>query len=391
MKLRSLLILLLMLPVGFTQAQETRQLSAEAEALLQCFNEIYGEKIISGCTANVNWNINEAKWVYQHTGKWPAINFFDFIHLPFSPANWIDYTNVTDVVNWHKNGGIVGCMWHWNMPTNDGQNWTCTPGTDDNQTSFDVRKIFEPESNEYKQMIKDIDKVASTLKKLKQRKIPVLWRPLHEAGGRWFWWGLDAEACNELWRVMYDRFTNHHGLNNLIWVWTSAAEWNKPYSDGYKWYPGDEYVDIVGIDIYNNSSTSNIRTKCFNMLKQNSPDKLIALTECGSLAKIGAQWRGGSKWLYFAPWYDYERTNKPDSEAFQSTDHTHCNAAWWQEAFSNDYVLTREDFNDILTGIEAAQAEQRLSPVRAYDLMGRPWVEGRRGLYIKNGKKYYRR
>lgn len=391
MRLRSLLILLLMLPVGFTQAQETRQLSAEAEALLQCFHEIYGEKIISGCTANVNWNINEAKWVYQHTGKWPAINFFDFIHLPFSPANWIDYTNVTEVVNWHKNGGIVGCMWHWNMPTNDGQNWTCTPGTDDNQTSFDVRKIFEPESNEYKQMIKDIDKVASTLKKLKQRKIPVLWRPLHEAGGRWFWWGLDAEACNELWRVMYDRFTNHHGLNNLIWVWTSAAEWNKPYSDGYKWYPGDEYVDIVGIDIYNNSSTSNIRTKCFNMLKQNSPDKLIALTECGSLAKIGAQWRGGSKWLYFAPWYDYERTNKPDSEAFQSTDHTHCNAAWWQDAFSNDYVLTREDFNDILTGIEDAQAEQRLSPVRAYDLMGRPWVEGQRGLYIKNGKKYYRR
>lgn len=391
MRLRSLLILLLLLPVGFTQAQETRQLSAEAEALLQCFNEIYGEKIISGCTANVNWNINEAKWVYQHTGKWPAINFFDFIHLPFSPANWIDYTNVTEVVNWHKNGGIVGCMWHWNMPTNDGQNWTCTPGTDDNQTSFDVRKIFEPESNEYKQMIKDIDKVASTLKKLKQRKIPVLWRPLHEAGGRWFWWGLDAEACNELWRVMYDRFTNHHGLNNLIWVWTSAAEWNKPYSDGYKWYPGDEYVDIVGIDIYNNSSTSNIRTKCFNMLKQNSPDKLIALTECGSLAKIGAQWRGGSKWLYFAPWYDYERTNKPDSEAFQSTDHTHCNAAWWQDAFSNDYVLTREDFKEILTGIEAAQAEQRLSPVRAYDLMGRPWVEGRRGLYIKNGKKYYRR
>ena len=391
MRLRSLLILLLMLPVGFTQAQETRQLSAEAEALLETFHEIYGEKIISGCTANVNWNINEAKWVYQHTGKWPAINFFDFIHLPFSPANWIDYTNVTEVVNWHKNGGIVGCMWHWNMPTNDGQNWTCTPGTDDNQTSFDVRKIFEPESNEYKQMIKDIDKVASTLKKLKQRKIPVLWRPLHEAGGRWFWWGLDAEACNELWRVMYDRFTNHHGLNNLIWVWTSAAEWNKPYSDGYKWYPGDEYVDIVGIDIYNNSSTSNIRTKCFNMLKQNSPDKLIALTECGSLAKIGAQWRGGSKWLYFAPWYDYERTNKPDSEAFQSTDHTHCNAAWWQEAFSNDYVLTREDFKEILTGIEDVQAEQRLSPVRAYDLMGRPWVEGQRGLYIKNGKKYYRR
>jgi mannan endo-1,4-beta-mannosidase len=171
-------------------------------------------------------------------------------------------------------------------------------------------------------------------------------------------------------------------------VWTSAAEWNKPYSDGYKWYPGDEYVDIVGIDVYNESSASNIRSKCFNMLKKNSPDKLVALTECGSLAKISTQWRGGCKWLYFAPWYDYERTNKPGSEAFKSTDHASCNAAWWQDAFAQDYVLTREDFKEILTGIQAIPVKQRLAPIGAYDLMGRPWVEGRHGLYIKNGKKY---
>ena len=377
--------------IGEAFAQDTSQRSPEAEALLQCFREIYGEKIISGCTANVNWNINEAKWVNQHTGKWPAINFFDFIHLPFSPSSWIDYTNVTEVVNWHKAGGIVGCMWHWNMPTNDGQDWTCTPGSGDKETSFDVKKIFEPESDEYKQMIKDIDKVASTLKKLKQRKIPVLWRPLHEAGGMWFWWGLDAEACNELWRVMYDRLTNHHGLNNLIWVWTSAAAWNKPYSDGYYWYPGDEYVDIVGIDVYNESAASNIRTKCFNMLKKKSPDKLVALTECGNVAKISAQWRGGSKWLYFAPWYDYERTNKPDSQNFISTEHNHANAAWWQDAFSNDYVLSREDFNEQLTGVQAPQAAPRAVPSGTFDLMGRPWTENRRGLSISNGKKYIRR
>ena len=246
-------ILLMLFMVSGISAQESRQLSPEAENLLQYLKEIEGEKTLSGTTANVNWNINEAKWVNRHTGKWPALNFFDFIHLPFSPSNWIDYSNITEVYNWHKNGGIVGCMWHWNMPTNDGQDWTCTPGTGNKETGFDVRKIFEPESAEYKQMMNDIDKVASTLKKLKQRKIPVLWRPLHEAGGQWFWWGLDAEACNELWRVMYNRF-HEAGLNNLIWVWTSAAAWNRPYSEGYKWYPGDEYVDIVGIDIYNNSS-----------------------------------------------------------------------------------------------------------------------------------------
>ena len=224
-------ILLMLFFMSGISAQDSRQLSPEAEALLQYLKEIEGEKTLSGTTANVNWNINEAKWVYKHTGKWPALNFFDFIHLPFSPANWIDYSNVTEVVNWHRNGGIVGCMWHWNMPTNDGQDWTCTPGSGEKQTSFDVRKIFDTESTEYKQMMNDIDKVASTLKKLNQRKIPVLWRPLHEAGGMWFWWGLNADACNELWRVMYDRF-QEAGLNNLIWVWTSAAAWNRPYSEG---------------------------------------------------------------------------------------------------------------------------------------------------------------
>ena len=389
------IILLLLMAFSGTKAQEPRQLSAEAEALLQCFREIYGEKTISGTIANVNWNINEAKWVYQHTGQWPALNFFDFIHLPFSPANWIDYSNVTEVVNWHKNGGIVGCMWHWNMPTNDGQDWTCTPGTGAKQTSFDVRKIFEPESDEYKRMMKDIDKVASTLKKLKQRKIPVLWRPLHEAGGMWFWWGMDAEACNELWRVMYDRFTNYHGLDNLIWVWTSAAAWNKPYSDGYRWYPGDEYVDIVSIDVYNNSSVSNVYTNCFKFLKRSSPSKFVALGECGNVPNISAQWRTGSKWLYFMPWYDYERTNNVNSDAFKSTDHASCDAAWWQEAFSNDYVLTRDAFKQLLTDvqtrIETPLILQKGSTEASYDLSGRPWRNGQRGIMIRNGKKFVTR
>ena len=384
-------ILLMLFMVSGISAQESRQLSPEAENLLQYLKEIEGEKTLSGTTANVNWNINEAKWVNKHTGKWPALNFFDFIHLPFSPSNWIDYSNITEVYNWHKNGGIVGCMWHWNMPTNDGQDWTCTPGTGNKETGFDVRKIFEPESAEYKQMMNDIDKVASTLKNLKQRKIPVLWRPLHEAGGQWFWWGLDAEACNELWRVMYKRF-HEAGLNNLIWVWTSAAAWNRPYSEGYKWYPGDEYVDIVGIDIYNNSSASNIYSTCYKMLRKKSPDKLIALTECGSLAPISQQWKAGARWLYFAPWYDYERTNNTSSEAFKSTEHQHCNVEWWNDAFSNDYVLTRDEFKrDLQTRINSVHSNTPTAVQGSYSILGTPWNKGSKGINIVNGKKYIRK
>ena len=360
MKERRLVLafLMLMLMVGLLSAQETRQRSPEAEALLQCLHEIAGKKTLSGTTANVNWNINEAKWVYQHTKKWPVVNFFDYIHHVFSSkGGWIDYTNVAEPYNWSRQGGVVGILWHWNVPANQSGQYSFYWGTDPDQTTFDVRKIFEPESKEYKQMIKDIDIVAGYLKLLKQRKVPVLWRPLHEAGGMWFWWGRDPAACNELWRVMYKRFEDA-GLDNLIWVWTQAAAWGKPYSDGYRWYPGDDYVDVVSIDVYNNNSPANVYTTCYKFLKNASPKKLVAMTECGNVPTIGAQWKVGARWLFFAPWYDYGRTNDPNSSAFKSTDHGSCNAEWWQEAFTHDYVLSRTDFKQVLTGVQDAIATE---------------------------------
>jgi mannan endo-1,4-beta-mannosidase len=94
----------------------------------------------------------------------------------------------------------------------------------------------------------------------------------------------------------------------------------------------------------------------------------VALTECGNVPKISAQWRAGAKWLFFMPWYDYGRTNNPNSNDFQSTDHSNCNAAWWTEAFSNDYVLSREDFKqELQTSIKTVRAEQTFAPFGSYD------------------------
>ena len=151
------------------------------------------------------------------------------------------------------------------------------------------------------------------------------------------------------------------------------------------------FVDIVSIDIYNKNNATNIYNTCYKFLQNNSPEKLVALTECGSVPTISKQWQAGSKWLFFVRWYDYDRTKDPNSTNFQSTDHTHCNAEWWTEAFSNDYVLSRDDFKqELQTSINAVRAEQTRAPMGCYDLSGRPWTEGRRGIYIKNGKKYFR-
>lgn len=334
--------------VAFEQVAKWGNRSQEAQNLLSYLEENVGQKILTGTHACVNYNTNEADWVYQHTGKYPAINTIDFIHDIYSSSNsWINYTSANVWRNWTNNGGIMSAMWHWNMPTNDGNDWTCTPGTEPGQTGFHPLAIFSPSSEDYNTLITRIDKVAKWLKPLKTNKIPVLWRPLHEAQGNWteanpgtgwhkawFWWGADGpEAFKELWRVMYDRMVNHHGLTNLIWVFNAG--------DSKRWYPGDEYVDVVAFDFYDKNLSE--MHWWYDYFHENYPGKLYAISEFGSIPKVSELWADGQFWSFLIPWYDYDRTNKTSGEAWNSTDHTNANIDWWNDALEQDCVITRDE------------------------------------------------
>ena len=326
-------------------------LSPQAEKLLLFMKQQEGNATLSGTMANVSWNINEAEWVHHHTGKWPALNCFDFIHLHASPSSWIDYSDISTVEEWWDKGGVVSAMWHWNVPDNssDENSYSFYWGNQLDQTNFDVKKIEDPSSEEYKRMIYDIDKVSEYLLLLKDKNIPVIWRPLHEAAGNmgafaggtaWFWWGAGgAEPLKKLWRLMYDRMTHQHGLNNLIWVWTSQIT-------DHDWYPGDDYVDMVGRDIYNASEAKNIDND-FATLQQRYPGKPAALSECGNVAEISKQWDAGAKWIWFMPWYDYNRTLNSNSDAFKDVSHEHAPIRWWNDAFNLPFVLTRDELPDL--------------------------------------------
>jgi mannan endo-1,4-beta-mannosidase len=219
---------------------------------------------------------------------------------------------------------------------------------DGNHTSFDLSKIEDDNSLEYRQLTGDIDKVAGYLKLLQSKGIPVLWRPLHEAAGNryaggdaWFWWGAyGAESFKELWRLMYDRFVNMHGLTNLIWIWTYEPA-------GYaEWYPGDEYVDLVGSDIYGEGDVSRISDR-YRSMRENFINKPSVLSECGSVSLISEQWASGARWLYFMPWYDYGRTNDITAAAFRETSHEHANISWWLDAFNCEFVLSRDELPNL--------------------------------------------
>ena len=326
-------------------------LSPQAEKLLQFLKQQQGKAILSGSMAHVAWNTNEAEWVHHHTGMWPALNCFDYVHLQSSPANWIDYGKTTVVEEWWNNRGVVAAMWHWNVPANSGVEgkYAFYWGSKPDETLFDIKKIDDPASAEYKRMMADIDKLSGYLKLLKNKHIPVIWRPLHEAAGNlgaypggeaWFWWGAGGpEPFKKLWRLMFDRMTHHHGLDNLIWVWTSQVI-------DPDWYPGDDYVDMVGRDIYDEQAASTIKSQ-FTTLQSRYPGKPVALSECGNVANISAQWNTGARWLWFVPWYDYDRTLDPGSDAFQLKTHEHASIAWWEDALAQPYVLTRDELPDL--------------------------------------------
>ena len=94
--------------------------TAEAKALYRKLADNYGKKTFSGTMADVAWNNKNAEKVHRLTGKYPAINGYDYIHLQYTrPGGWIDYADITPVRTWHAAGGIVTIGWHWNVPTSN--------------------------------------------------------------------------------------------------------------------------------------------------------------------------------------------------------------------------------------------------------------------------------
>ncbi len=305
--------------------------SSQAVNVYNFLKTNYGNKIISGTMANVSWNINEANWVHAKTSKYPALNGFDLIHLYASPANWINYEDISVIEQWWEKNGLVTLMWHWNVPKSQGSSEYAFYT---NQTTFDITRAVQDGTWENGIIKADMAKAAVTLKKMQEKGIPVLWRPLHEAAGKWFWWGAKGPApCKALWKMMFEFFKNE-GLNNLIWVWTVET-------GDDDWYPGNEYVDIIGRDLYTKSDISWLVTQ-FNSIQAKYPDKIVALSECGSVAQISGQFTSGATWSFYMPWYDYNRTVTISGANFESNDHQHANALWWINAFANPAVITRD-------------------------------------------------
>lgn len=331
----------------------------EAVRLYDYLRSVYGSGTLSGSMASVDWNTDEAQWVGRSTGKYPAIAFFDYIHLASSPSGWIDYGDITPVREWWNAGGLVGAGWHWNVPVSAGSG-TLTFSTETRDDSgnvvantFSAAEAVKDGTWENDVLNADLEEIADYLMLLQNEGIPVIWRPLHEAAGNtytygtgaWFWWGADgAEAYVALWRYMFDRF-KEAGLRNLIWVWTTQTS---SFSDvDFDFYPGDDYVDIVGRDIYGDAASglpfeAAAAASQFETIASLSEHKMVALSELGSVADMALQWDSGAQWLFFMPWYDNSDPSYPADFS-----HSHADISWWNATFASDAVIDRSELPDL--------------------------------------------
>lgn len=275
--------------------------SKEACELLEYLYETAGQKIITGQHTQTN-KMEEIDYIYQLTGRKPKLRGFEM--LAYSPnINYQDASQecLTEVyenrdtmdtaIRWAKESdGIVTLSFHWFSPIGGRDKSFYTEHTD-----FDASRVLKENTPERAAFYHDMDVIAEELKRFEQERIPVLWRPFHESDGTWFWWGAKGpEVARDLYLLMYDYYTNVHHLNHLLWVW------NCKLSQGY---PGDDYVDVISVDVYlENYVQTDYKQQYQELIQATTRNKVAALAEIGYLPDIEMLEQSRIPWAYFMTW-----------------------------------------------------------------------------------------
>ena len=344
-------------PWNISQSPVTPEPTESAQKLYNFLLENFGKHVISGVMTDRPFENDgkytpqdfstqtELKYIHEASGKNVVLVGFDFMHSSGKNSEELWFQGYTHAslemakAVW-KAGGIPQFNWHWKDPMHEVEAFYTKSSGNTPYTEFSITKAYDEstdkwktESDEYKAIMRDMEMIADSLLTLQKEGVAVLWRPLHEASGKWFWWGTDgAKPCVALYKLMFDLFVNKKGLHNLIWVWTTDEA-----TDALDWYPGDEYVDVVGRDYYYYPRESNHSSLVgsFETVKEMfGGRKIVTLSENGSVPYPDEMKADGANWSWFMPWYgDYAMESWANDNNKES----------WKTVMNNEYTLTLED------------------------------------------------
>ena len=192
---------------------------------------------------------------------------------------------------------------------------------DNRYPDWKIDQMLTPDTNLHSVLMERLDEIAGYLKQLQDDGVVVLWRPYHENNMPWFWWGSNPRS-GELFRQMHDRFEHHHGLQNLIWVY-SANYWTEDFQHPRRYFPGQFYVQVYGIDLYQEHGHQYEKRIHDSLLELAEWSQPIALTEIGSPPENWERFRADqSQWAFWTTWWNYELNWTPTNyqEAYGHSD-----------------------------------------------------------------------
>ncbi len=295
--------------------------------------DIYGNYTLTGQTADHGRLSPEYERIKEITGKEFAVLGLDMMNYSLTNKKYGAVgESMPYASDWYHNmGGIVSFCWHWNSPKShiaDGANWWNSFYSEN--SDIDLDKAMNGEDDKLLEKLDDdIRNISEELTKLRDDGVPILWRPLHEASGGWFWWGdCEPESYIKLWRRMYDIMTNEYNLTNLIWIWNAQHG---------EWYPGDDVVDIISTDIYTDAHSYSSHSPIFiELTEATSQKKLIALSENGVVMDPELCFRDNARWLFWCTWTGDYGTTDIYTEDYML-----------EKAYNSEYTLTLDELPNL--------------------------------------------
>ncbi len=237
----------------------------------------------------VNWEhaddpANLRSDIKDVAGKFPAVHGFDIGHIELGNAANLDTVSFAlmkdHMQKMYNRGAIITISWHMNNPVSNGGSWDTTKA---------VPAILKggAEREKYELWIQGLSEFLNSLKDKKGNITPIVFRPFHEMNGSWFWWGgenVSTENYKQLWRETKE-LLERNNVHSLLYAYSPNTLRDEQDFDTF--YPGDDYVDILGVDIYNHSGneafTRSVKENLQILQKKAAINgKPYALTESGN-------------------------------------------------------------------------------------------------------------
>lgn len=349
---------------------ENAQTNEKTMEVWNYLRSVYGKQVIT-CQQMMGNECYEDLVFYNATNDLTAMKGYDFI---FCTGSYHSDDMIDEAIEWSKeSGGLCAFTWHWNVPKdidNPGGGYAFYTSE---ITNFSQVNAVTPGTKEYKTVIHDIDLIATKIQRMESEGVTILFRPLHEASGAWFWWGLQGrdsatnEVFQKLWYMIYDRLENYHKLTNIIWVWNGQNPHTAIHPNAFDIEGIDRYYDQEDISA---EALSTYYEKCYGELAgydkycaelagMESTGKMMALTECGYIPDPEGIKAANTMWLYYMVWngdfiYETDAAGKAMVD-LNGTPHPNPKKGITNEMlaeyFSNDLYITHNKLPEFSFGV----------------------------------------